>query len=1209
MRSVYLIGNAANVPCDAPIMVGLRNLTAVESTPYTVLYSGDIIDDDGLEKEDCEDEEEKLRGMIEIAKNNPLGNAFFIPGERDWDNAGESGWTKVKRLENFLEKELGSKRVLIPTKGCPGPMVIDLGTDIRIIFVNTQWFQHEYLKPGEADDCKFFNENEFYDEIDDYMEEVPDRNIIIAAHHPVYSYGQSAGYRSVRRHFFPFTDINDNFYFPLPVLGTFYAGYRQNVGGKKDLTNAAMKEFSKRIKRILKQYKNVIYVSAHELDLQALLANGNFHINSGAMEKARAVANGRETIFKKNKRGFIKLEYFTDGAVGMKVYYLKREQVVLGHDQVLMNPYCEEGISNAPKNDRYVPCRSKIDQDIIMPEDAPTSADITPSPHYDVGKLRRWVFGESYRTTWTTPIANIPYLNLDTTYGGLTPYARGGGGQTHVLKFRAPDGQRYYFRSIDKDPWMSLGQNQQLMSGVYGRLMKDLTSGQYPYGAFVTDKLMDATGIYHTSPKLYVMPDHPKLGLFRERFAGMLGRFEIRPQGKNKGVEGFHDADRIVKTFRMFQYLLDDNDHKNDAVAYAKARLFDLLISDWDRQPDNWKFMGYGDKKAMTFYVMPKDRDRAFSQWQGIYWLVDREFGSPKISNFGYKWGDFKSLTFKARHIDHMLLGELNWPQWQAIAKTIQRDLTDEVIEQSFENIPPEAKTVSANKMIDILKVRRNNLLDATHKYYRRLTKSVDIIGSNKREIFETERLPNGDVKVEVFKKKKTGKKDKLLFSRLLRKSETKEIRMYGLAQSDDFYIKGESDKSILLRVIPGDDKDFISDESSVSAIGKRTLIYDHSREDSLAISKEAKIVKTKEPITFTYKLWEPNSYFPIPSIVYNNDDGFGLGLGLSLTKQGFRKPGYAKKYHFKGAATTRRSYWLDVNADFRHVAGKWDWVLSGRTSNTERSFRNFYGIGNETIKDSQLKKAEFYENHTNVQHLKTGLKREFWQRSRFTTQAAFERYWVRTEAGEEKNNSIYDEFTDLVGMGTNSYFGSEQELVLNLADAAFLPTKGVKFQLNHRYFFNLSKEGESFGKLDADMRFYETIQGFIPTTIGLRGGYRQAYGDAPFYYLSHIGQKDNLRGFLRNRFTGEKAIYFNADLRFDLGTIQTTIVPFGIGVIGFTDTGRVWADGEDSDTWHQGYGGAVYLSPVNENFNLTFSVATSKEEDLLFEFTFGFGL
>ena len=1211
MRSVYLVGNVANIPCDDPLLLGLRNLTAGERAPYTVIYSGDLIDDDGLEKEDCEDEEEKLRGLIEIATNNLHGSVLFVPGERDWDNAGRDGLEKVKRLEAFLEKELKSKRVLVPTKGCPGPMVIDVGDDLRIIAVNTQWFQHQYMRPGESDtECDFFNDSEFYDEIDDYMEEVPGRNIIIAAHHPIYSYGQSAGYRSIRRHLFPLTDLEDKLYVPLPILGSFYAGYRRNVGSKKDLTNAGMREFSRRMARIMDQYKHVIYASAHELDLQVLYHSNNFHINSGSMEKALAVANGEGTIFKKKRRGFVKLEYFTVGTVKMKVFYQQKDHVVLGHEQLLMESYNGQDSTAITVNTRFVPYHPTSEgKDSIMDRVFPDRATITPGAHYNVGKLRRWIFGEHYRATWTTPISNIPYLDLDTTYGGLTPYARGGGGQTYVLKFYAPDGQRYYFRSIDKDPFLSLSQDQALMSGVYGKIMKDLTSGQYPYSSFVTDKLMDAAGIYHTSPRLVIMPDDPKLGLNRELFAGMLGRFELEPKGYNKDVEGFMGAERVVKTFRMFQYILEDNDHKVDASSYARARLFDLLVSDWDRQPDNWKFMGFGEKKAQTFYALPKDRDRAFSRWEGIYWLLDQEYGSPRISGFNYKWGDFKSLTFKARHIDRIVLNELDLQQWKNIAQALQADLNDEVIDAAWQNIPPEAQGVSAEKMKDIMKVRRGKLLGATVKYYKMMAKYVDIIGSNKREVFELERLPDGDVEVTVFKKKKTGEKDALLYKRLFRKAETKEIRLHGLEKEDEFYIKGEAKKSILIRVITGKGQDFISDQSSVNGLKKYTLIYDHNKEDSLAVSQEAKMVKTKKPIEFTHKLWEPHSYFPLPSFVYNKDDGFGLGFGLSLTRQGFQKPGYAKKYYFRGAVTTNENFWFQAASDFHHIIGEWDWLLSCKVSNSERSFRHFYGIGNETRKDNNLKKVDYYENHTNIEQFTTGLRRKFWERSHFALSAGFERYWVRSENTLDHPLTIYDEQPGLQGMGRNAYFGSQQEIVLNLADAAYLPTKGVKFQLSHLYYYNTSDVKSSFGRLSADMRFYETVRTWIPVTIGLRGGYLQAYGDVPFFYLARLGQRDNLRGYLRNRFTGDQAVYFNTDVRFDLGTIQTVVVPFGVGVTVFSDIGKIWVDGEDSDKWHRGDGIGIYLSPVNENFNLTFTAARSEEEKVLFELTFGFGL
>ncbi|MEZ4934015.1 MAG: hypothetical protein R2788_18060 [Saprospiraceae bacterium] len=119
--------------------------------------------------------------------------------ERDWDNAGKMGWEKVKPGWRILEKELQSKRVLIPTKGCHGPMVVDVGDDLRIIAINTNSFNINTSGQGSRR-FTIFNENEFYDEIDDYMEEVPHRNIIIAATRS--TLGKSAGYRSARRHFF-----------------------------------------------------------------------------------------------------------------------------------------------------------------------------------------------------------------------------------------------------------------------------------------------------------------------------------------------------------------------------------------------------------------------------------------------------------------------------------------------------------------------------------------------------------------------------------------------------------------------------------------------------------------------------------------------------------------------------------------------------------------------------------------------------------------------------------------------------------------------------------------------------------------------------------------------------------------------------------------------------------------------------------------------
>jgi hypothetical protein len=46
----------------------------------------------------------------------------------------------------------------------------------------------------------------------------------------------------------------------------------------------------------------------------------------------------------------------------------------------------------------------------------------------------------------------------------------------------------------------------------------------------------------------------------------------------------------------------------------------------------------------------------------------------------------------------------------------------------------------------------------------------------------------------------------------------------------------------------------------------------------------------------------------------------------------------------------------------------------------------------------------------------------------------------------------------------------------------------------------------------------------------------------------------------------------------FQFGKNETpTVAGFILGM----DYGRVWLDGEDSDTWHIGYGGGLWMAPL----------------------------
>jgi hypothetical protein len=79
-------------------------------------------------------------------------------------------------------------------------------------------------------------------------------------------------------------------------------------------------------------------------------------------------------------------------------------------------------------------------------------------------------------------------------------------------------------------------------------------------------------------------------------------------------------------------------------------------------------------------------------------------------------------------------------------------------------------------------------------------------------------------------------------------------------------------------------------------------------------------------------------------------------------------------------------------------------------------------------------------------------------------------------------------------------------------------------------------------------------------------GGYGLLAGDDP------------VRGLPQHRYAGDASVFGGADLRISVSRFRL-ILPGTWGLLGFGDIGRVYVDGEDSNTWHHGYGGALWFA------------------------------
>ncbi|MFK7773413.1 MAG: BamA/TamA family outer membrane protein [Saprospiraceae bacterium] len=1195
-HSIFLLSNLEKLTADAPEFDAIETLLKKEGGTFTILIAGDFVDKNGFELEPNLIETNKLDRLIELVKINEKGNIIFLPGDLEWNHEQRKGWKKVVALEEYLESKLGKGNAVFPQKACLGPDVLDIGDHLRIVSINSQWFVQKDNRPEEEDaNCKILNVTEFWDEVDDVLTDVDNRNLIIAIHHPILSYGQYAGYKSGLQHLSP------------PIIGSFLAAYHQNIGNSKDLNNKELRQFSNELLNKSKKHPGVIFVSGHERDIQVLMDDGNYHINSGALVKSRPVARGEATIYKQKKTGFAKLIFQKNGEVSVETFAIsQRKNISKTFDQILFSSPCNPEREDVLVNNLYNPCDQEIN----------TAANLNPKKHgtaiagaqYKAGKFKQAILGKHYRSTWITPVKNIPYLDLENDFGGLRPYAEGGAAQTISLKFKSADGRKFSFRSIDKNPTKRM--DKSLAKGIYGKFSQDLTSHQHPYGSSVVAVLLDALDLPHSMPKLYLMPDSPLLGPFRKDFAGRYGTLELKPKGKKKKKKGFRGADDVVSSFQMYQKLLDDHDNKLNVEKYIRARIFDMLISDWDRHENNWKWLAYKNKDSdgITYEPFPKDRDKAFSVLNGVYRLNEFDFIKKDKANFRAKISGLKSLNFKNKSMDRWLTNSYTHDEWIAEAKNIQRLITDEVIDDAVARLPLEVHKLTAPRIKRVLQSRRAQLVDAIEEYYQMVAEYVDLVGSNKREFFKITRLQNGDVQVEMYDLNKDQTLGKLLFDRTYKKSETKEIRLHGLGKPDKFEISGEADKSILIRIVSGDGVDLIEDNSKVSGLKKMTRIYDNRKKDNLKLNGEGKVMPTNEIITFkTKEVFSYNYFKLLPSFSFNTDDGFGLRLSGNYITQGFNKPDFKSKLSFFGGITTTGNTNVGTDIILRHVIKRWDFTAGIEFASRDRLFRQFYGLGNDIDFDDDLQDLDFYQNNTAALKTHLGFRRIFLQKSTFSPSLIFERRELNPSPENDLGTSIYDGLTLEDGVGTSNLLGSKIELDLDFRDDPIFPQRGMQLKISNSTFFNQDLDWKMGGRIKTEVSTFITKGIKIPTTLSVRGGLNHAYGTTPFFYKSFLGQQENLRGFVRNRFGGNTAAFINTDLRFHFGKVTTPLVPIKYGVFGLFDAGKVWASGEDSDTIHTAIGAGIYLIPYIDDLNLTFTFAKADDRELLFSFRVGF--
>lgn len=1113
------------------------------------------------------------------------GNIIILPGDRDWDSSGPEGDKMVKRWEKVVEG-LELDNVFWPLeKGCPGPKLIEVGEHLSIVMINTQWFNHPFDKPRPEDgDCKYSTIHDFFDELEDVLDESVNRNVLIAGHYPVVSNGRYAGNAPWHKHLTP------------PVIGGFIQSFHRNIGSTLDISNHLYGDFRSHLYNVIQSHKSIIYVSGHEKDVQIIREADNYFLNAGG-RICCGEPDDNTNLPLRQESGFLGLNFFNDGKITANVYNRLDDvfQIKESMEFTLYVTACGNSGGAVPTNTSYIPCKERL---MVEPEMSGTYPDrvlVTAGEEYRAGGLKRFFLGDHYRQTWTTPVS-VPVLDLDKQFDGLVPYQRGGGRQTLSLKIKGNDGMEYVFRSVNKDPAKALP--FELRETVVADVLRDQTTTQHPYGAMAVDIMLNELEVLHAHPVLYSMPDDPKLGPFRGRYGNLLGMLEEKPLNPKKVDVPFDGADEVLRSHKLFREMFDDHDITVKSTEFIHARVFDILVGDWGKHEDNWKWTGYETEDGMEFRPVPRDRDHVFSRWDGFFpWLADREWAKPSGENFDYQIKDIRSLMWQARHLDRFIANKHDRNDWLAAASYVKERITDEVIDRAVRNMPEEIYEFSGREIADKLKARRNDLDKYALEYYLILAREVDVVGSNKAEYFEIERKSDGTVEVKMFDQD-DGEKDEseLLYSRVFRPEETREIRVFGLDGNDTFIVTGTSQKSIRLRLIGGPGRDKISDTSLVRKGSPKTRIYERSRRAEIIFGKEGKMMKTPNRRAFNYDrtAFAYHTYFPTPFIGYNTDNGLFASFGVNFTRQRYGRPDFHARHGIRAGASSEGNLTFDLNTRFRHVLGKWDATASFHVG-YPNSLNFFFGEGNETTKDQTLFDTDYYRAQYNSLELGAGLIRDFWTRSSFTVGFRYQ----NAEADINQGTILSDPLVpDVFGEDPVNTLEIKATLDLDFRDNPGLPSNGSRLHFSHRSGHILSGGEGNYGLTKAFVEQFYSLKWRNPATVGLVLGWSDNYGDVPFYNLYYLGQGNHLRGYFRNRFTGDRTYFFNSNLRFQFKEAKTAVVPMKYGMRFFLDMGRVVVEeAASSSKWHAGYGAGFYLVPLRNEYSINLSVAFSEEE------------
>ncbi len=1076
------------------------------------------------------------------------GRVFFLAGKKQTNQKPNELVAPRKLTESGINK----KGQWVPQNGC-GIESIALTEKIDLVALNSEW----YLKDWDSDaninkGCAIKTRDQFLEALDEHLQQNPHKTILLATHHPLMSGGSYGGHFSIEQHLFPFEKT-----IPLPLMGSLYNLIRKASGFQSyDLQHVAYKEMNIRLKTLLQKYHNVVLVSGHEQNLQYLNKDGIQQIISGAggsFTPARAI-NPKDFSYGGN--GYAQVDVYANGASTVSFYSTPDQKEVLLFKQKLKEPESEEEYRKYAKTFPTEIHQSIFGRSVSRKSD---------------GYQLFW--GKHYKRYYKQPISG-KVATLDTLFGGLQPLGVDTEQATKSLLLTDKNNREFVMTSLEKDAasffksviYKNNSFKNQANNAGSEDFLRDYFTTIHPFIPLVIPTLSNAIQVNAIAPSLYFIPHHNQLGRFNADFGDQFYYIAPKANWNPKNLPEVGKPSAIVDTDDMLYQLRTNKNHTVDIKNYIRARLFDMLIGDWDRQAKNWRWAVFEEKNKVIYRPIPLNRDQAFAKYDGVFLKLLKAI--PAM-------GQMHSYTYNPQHprrsnklayaLDAALLASVDEQLWVEQAQFVQKHLSAELIATAFLELPEALHDATTRQLKRNLANRLKKLPQTAKQYQKILDKKVVVVGTLENDSFLINRLSNGATAIAVYAGKKVP--SNLVFERTFHRKHTQEIWLFGLEGIDEFRCEEKGSSAIKIRLIGGLDNDIYAVED-----GRNIIIHDFtSNEIQPSVAKNTRVLHSNsyETNTYSYNRLKLNSFGAVPLVGFNPDDGIRIGVGFNFTQHGFVGHPFSQQHRIQSHYYfATQGYELNYSGLIKKGIREFDLVINA-SATSAHFVQNFFGFGNETPNDKN-NSFDFNRVRMSSYTVSPGLVNILNQATTLTARAHFEAYQVENTPNRFITTNPIDspifDWQRFVGLGLTYEFKNY--------DNPFLPALGMGIRAAGKWNVNVADLSRQVPFLEATVHLVYTLtpnrEWLFETSLHGKSNLNNTF---EFYQAASIGGDENLRGFRDHRFSGKSAFYQSSNLRYAIGAIKNPFVPVNYGAFVGYDNGRVWWPTENSNKWHQSAG------------------------------------